>query len=117
MELLRAWLNDAKIGAGYIFRAVRNESVGAHALHPFTVNRILKRAAQAALLSSQEIERLSGHSMRIGAAQDMIVSGLSILPIMQAGGWRSVNVVSRYVENANLNPLLEKARAAMRKNG
>jgi hypothetical protein len=49
----------------------------------------------------------------VGAAQDMIVSGLSILPIMQAGGWKSVNVVSRYVENANLTPLLEKARAGV----
>ena len=93
------------------------QTVGRRALHPFTVNRILKRAARAAQLSSQEVERLSGHSMRVGAAQDMIVSGLSILPIMQAGGWRSVNVVGRYVENANLNPLLEKARAAMRRSG
>ena len=54
--------------------------------------------------------------MRVGAAQDMIVSGSSILPIIQAGGWRSMNVVGRYVENANLNPLLERARAAMRIN-
>lgn len=30
--------------------------------------------------------------------------------MMQAGGWRFVNIVSRYVENANLNPLLEKAQ-------
>ena len=52
--------------------------------------------------------------MRVGAAQDMIVSGLSVLPIMQAGGWKSMNVVGRYTENANLSPLLEKARAAMR---
>jgi integrase len=114
---LRAWLSAAKIDAGYIFRAVRPQTVGQGPLHPFTVNRILKRAAQAADLPAQEIERLSGHSMRVGAAQDMIVSGLSVLPIMQAGGWRSMNVVGRYVENANLNPLLEKARAATRKSG
>ena len=95
-------------------RAVRNQTVGRGPLHPFTVNRVLKRAAQAADLSSHQIERFSGHSMRVGAAQNMIVSGLSILPIMQAGGWRSMNVVGRYVENANLNSLLEKARAAMR---
>jgi integrase/recombinase XerD len=53
--------------------------------------------------------------MRVGAAQDMIVSSLSILPIMQAGGWKSMNVVGRYVENADLSSLMEKARSAMRK--
>jgi site-specific recombinase XerD len=116
LEHLHAWLSGAKIDEGYIFRAVRNQTAGQRPIHPFTVNRILKRAAQAADLSSHQIERLSGHSMRVGAAQDMIVSGLSILPIMQAGGWKSMNVVGRYVENANLNPLLEQARAAMRIN-
>jgi hypothetical protein len=50
---------------------------------------------------------------RVGAAQDMIVSGLSILPIMQAGGWKSMNVVGRYVENADLSLLMEKARSAI----
>ena len=114
LEHLRAWLGDAQIDAGYIFRAVRNQTAGQRPLHPFTVNRILKQAAKAAELSLHEIERLSGHSMRVGAAQDMIVSGLSILPIMQAGGWKSMNVVGRYIENANLIPLLERARAVMR---
>jgi hypothetical protein len=50
--------------------------------------------------------------MRVGAAQDMIVSGLGVLPIMQAGGWKTMNVVGRYVENANLAPLLRRARDA-----
>ena len=38
--------------------------------------------------------------MRIGAAQDMMVAGFDALAIMQAGGWKSANVVLRYVENA-----------------
>ncbi len=48
--------------------------------------------------------------MRVGAAQDLIIAGLNVLAIMQAGGWKTVNVVGRYVENANLAPLLRKAR-------
>lgn len=71
-------------------------------LHPYTVNRILKEAALRAGLPAETIEGLSGHSMRVGAAQDMIVSGHGILPIKRAGGWRTANVVSRYVENADL---------------
>jgi integrase/recombinase XerD len=38
--------------------------------------------------------------MRIGAAQDMMVAGFDALAIMQAGGWKSANVVLRYVEKA-----------------
>jgi integrase/recombinase XerD len=40
--------------------------------------------------------------MRVGAAQDMMASGIGILPVMQAGGWRSMNIVERYVQNASV---------------
>jgi integrase/recombinase XerD len=112
-QLLNVWLRAAKIEEGFIFRTVRRGSVDRQPLHPSSINRILKRNAAAAKLHPRDIKAISGHSMRVGAAQDMIVSGLSILPIMQAGGWKSVNVVSRYVENANLTPLLERARAGV----
>jgi integrase len=112
LKLVRAWLKAAGIDSGHIFRAVRADCAGSRALHPYSVNRILKLAAQAAGLPAQTIENLSGHSMRVGAAQDLIVSGLGLLPIMQAGGWKTIDVVGRYVENANLAPLLQKAREA-----
>ena len=37
--------------------------------------------------------------MRIGAAQDVMTADFDILAIMQAGGWKSSNVVARYVEH------------------
>jgi hypothetical protein len=40
----------------------------------------------------------------------MISAGLSVLPIMQAGGWKTINVVGRYVEKANLAALIESRR-------
>jgi hypothetical protein len=46
--------------------------------------------------------------MRIGAAQDMMVAGFDSLAIMQAGGWKSANVVLRYVENASTRELHER---------
>jgi hypothetical protein len=46
--------------------------------------------------------------MRIGAAQDMLVAGLDALAIMQAGGWKSANVVLRYIENASTQKLHER---------
>jgi hypothetical protein len=49
------------------------------------------------------IMQLSGHSMRVGAVQDMMASGIGILPVMQAGGWRSMNIVGRYVQEASVS--------------
>jgi hypothetical protein len=48
--------------------------------------------------------------MRVDAAQDLIVSGLGVWSIVQAGGWKTMNVVGRYVEKANLESLSQKAR-------
>jgi integrase len=109
-KLLRSWLLAAKINEGWIFRRIRGDHVGRDALNPYSVNRILKFAAEAAKLPPRTVEGLSGHSMRVGAAQDMITSGLSVLSIMQAGGWRTINVVGRYVEKANLAALINRAR-------
>jgi len=44
--------------------------------------------------------QLSGHSLRIGAAQDLMSGGRDVVAIMKAGGWRSINVVARYIEAA-----------------
>ena len=41
--------------------------------------------------------------MRVGAAQDLLVQGRDTLQIMRAGGWKSINTVGRYCENADLN--------------
>ena len=32
----------------------------------------------------------------------MMASGIGILPVMQAGGWRSMNIVGRYGQNASV---------------
>ncbi len=56
---------------------------------------------------------ISGHSMRVGAAQDMMVTGFDMLAIMQAGGWKTPTVAARYVENASTRSLHERRWAAL----
>ena len=41
---------------------------------------------------------LSGHSARVGAAQDMIASGIGLPAILQAGRWKTTAMVNRYGE-------------------
>ena len=54
---------------------------------------LIKRATRRANLAPSVAARLSGHSMRIGSAPDMLFAGIDVLAIMQAGGWKSADVV------------------------
>ncbi len=106
--ILQDWLKYAGIINGPIFRGIKHNRIDACALHAHSIRRIVKLAAARAGLSQDEVQKLSGHSMRIGAAQDMMTAGLDILPIMAAGGWKTTNVVARYIENADVSPLLNR---------
>jgi hypothetical protein len=67
------------------------------------INRIYKKLAGHSKISGEKIKLISGHSMRVGAAQDMLVAGESLAQIMQRGRWSKTETVMRYVENAILN--------------
>ena len=78
-----------------------------------SIRRLVKRVARSAGLPEPVADQLSSHSMRVGAAQDMMVTGFDMLAIMQAGGWTTPHVVSRYVENASTRSLHERRWAAL----
>ena len=50
-------------------------------------------------LDESEIRSISGHSMRVGATQDLLNSGASMPMIMQRGRWSKTDTVMRYVEH------------------
>lgn len=106
-QALKRWLEAAKISKGWLFRRVNSGRAGTDALHPHSIGRILKQRAVVAGLPAEIVSRISGHSMRVGAAQDMVANGADILPIMRSGGWKSVNVVARYVQNVELTKLAD----------
>ncbi|MCT2559373.1 site-specific integrase [Tsuneonella sp. YG55] len=97
---LRRWLDLAGIAWGPLFRGLHTGAVSPTALDTSSIRRRIKVVARRAGLSAEQVRHLSGHSMRVGAAQDMLVAGVDTLGIMQAGGWRSHAVLARYVENA-----------------
>ena len=65
------------------------------------INRIYKKIATKAGLNESAIKGISGHSMRVGAAQDLLNSGASMPIIMQRGRWSKTDTVMRYVEHSN----------------
>ena len=93
---LAAWLAAAGITEGPLFRSVGKTGDIRAALDAGDVARIFKRLALAAGLSVAEAARVSGHSSRVGAAQDMVRHGVELPAVMQAGGWRTPEMVSRY---------------------
>lgn len=68
-----------------------------------TIKLVIKRTAKACGLDQAEIDAFSTHSLRVGAAQDLLCNGHDTAAIMRAGGWKSVDVMARYLEFAEHN--------------
>ncbi|MHA6334510.1 tyrosine-type recombinase/integrase [Qipengyuania sp. CAU 1752] len=102
---LAAWLEASGLVEGPLFRGLHCGRVATRALATSSLRRMVKRAATRAHVDPEKVRQLSSHSMRVGAAQDMLVAGIDMLGIMQAGGWKSQSVLARYVENASVERL------------
>jgi hypothetical protein len=46
---------------------------------------------------------VSGHSLRVGAAQDLLIKGQDMAAIMRAGEWSEPSTVARYLRFAQHN--------------
>ena len=116
VKLVREWLGASGIGIGPLFRSVRKDGTVGGALPAGQVPRIYKAMAERAGFPAEMVRRLSGHSPRVGAAQDMIASGIGIPAIMQAGRWKSAAMVQRYGERllAKRNGAAQLARIQKR---
>ena len=80
-----------------MFRPVNKAGVvGTTALAGGEVPRILKRLARQAGLDPTTI---SGHSARVGMAQDLVAGGADLAAVMQAGRWKSPSMPARYAEH------------------
>jgi integrase/recombinase XerD len=100
-NLVAQWLEASMIEEGPLFGGLHTRKLSGEYMNTASIRRIVKRAARRAKVSQCEANDLSGHSMRIGAAQDMMVAGIDHIAIMHAGGWKSIDVLARYVENAS----------------
>lgn len=92
------WLEAAKIRDGFILRGVSPSGLPTLSLCESRVSRIFKALAMRAQLDDRIVRDISGHSMRVGGAQDMLIQGSSLPQIMVKGGWAKPDTVMRYVE-------------------
>lgn len=103
VSIVEGWIAAAEIDRGPLLRPVYQGHPVPRFMNAAAVGRTLKALAERAGMSSDEIAAISGHSLRVGAAQQLTINGVQLLPIMRAGGWKSFNVVARYVENVEMD--------------
>ena len=98
VSLVWAWLEGSGVTDGCLFRAVSRHGLPGRGLDPGQVPRIYKSMARKAGLDEDIVDDISGHSPRVGAAQDMIALRVELPAIMLAGRWKSTAMVHRYGE-------------------
>ena len=98
VSAIRQWMSAAKINEGLILRGVNRHGAVTESLCNGQIGRIYKRVARQAKLDPELIARISGHSFRVGAAQDLLASGASMPTIMHRGRWTKSDTVMRYLE-------------------
>ncbi|WP_395793926.1 tyrosine-type recombinase/integrase [Aquimonas sp.] len=127
MVALRAWQAVSDRRAEHVFHAVRTVGTAdweakqqatqeAAVLGALAAPTPLKPAGKPPALTVKAVaaamQRLatraglgtldfSGHSARVGAAQDMVDAGVSLLEVMHQGRWKSTAMPARYAENRN----------------
>ena len=93
MRRVSAWTAAAGIRSGPLFLAVRKGgTVQTTALSVESIRAIIQRWAKTAGVTG----RVSGHSLRVGAAQSLVSAGATLPELQQAGRWLSPDMPARY---------------------
>ena len=95
---IRHWVEASNLQAGLLFRGIDRGGRLSDQLCVEQVNRIYKQLARKAGLTASASMSISGHSLRVGAARDLLTSGADLAKIMAAGRWSKTDTVMRYVE-------------------
>jgi integrase len=98
---LRAWLESAKIGEGAVFRRLIGQAQIGGPLNPGSIAPIFKRVASWIGMPEKTVKRVSGHSTRVGAMQDLAALDIDLAAITHAGGWKSTRMPLKYAEKIN----------------
>jgi len=94
LEKWRSMISDE----GYILRSISRHGHFGNNLHPASVSIVLK-GLQKDLKTDSNEQPLSGHSLRVGAALDLLEQGEPLEKIMLRGGWQSDSTAMKYLRN------------------
>jgi len=100
-KAIKDWIVKSKISSGKIFRAITATGKIKDSLNSSHIGRIYKKIAHLSMVDHSIIKNISGHSMRVGAAQDLMLSGATMPVIMNKGRWTKIDTLMRYIENTH----------------
>ena len=103
-KLLREWFRKKPKEIEPVFCAISHGKCLDRLICDRNVNEIIKKS----VVKVKRCERpsdleVSGHSLRVGAAQDLLIKGYDLAVIMRAGGWSNAETVSRYLRFSQHN--------------
>jgi integrase len=98
---LKVWLEHAEINDGAVFRRLIGRVHVGGPLNPGSIAPVFKRVAQWIGMPERVVHRVSGHSTRVGATQDLAALDIDLAAITQAGGWKSTRMPLQYAEKIN----------------
>jgi integrase len=96
---LQQWVKAANITDGAVFRRLVGRNVVGPRLHADMVADIFKRVGRWIKLPEEEVAAISGHSIRVGATQDLLALNIDLASVMQSGRWKSTHMPMRYGEH------------------
>jgi integrase len=98
MRLVAQWLSASQLKSGPVYaRVVGSNGVG----DPLTaqiVTAVLRKVGHWIGLPETEWRVISGHSCRVGAAQDLLALNIDMASVMQAGRWKDTRMPMQYGE-------------------
>jgi len=109
VRYLKEWLKAAGITEGAVFRRVIGRGtattdfegkgrIGGR-LSVDAVAQAFKRVAAWIKMPGEEVAQVSGHSIRVGATQDLLALNIDLASVMQSGRWKSSRMPMRYGEH------------------
>lgn len=97
------WIEVAKVEVlpdTPLFRSLKGRGVSTLRDAPMStaaIRTIIKKRAKAA--TRIPLDKISGHSLRVGSAQSLARAGASLVEMQTAGGWQSPSMPARYARN------------------
>jgi integrase len=98
MRLAAAWLQASKLKSGPLFTRIVGHDGSGKPLTAQIVTAVLRKVGQRIGLPEEQFRTISGHSARVGAAQDLLALNIDVASVMQAGRWRDTRMPMRYGE-------------------
>jgi integrase len=98
MRLVSEWIKESGLKDGPLFVRVLGPSSVGIVLTAQNVNAILRKVGKWIGLEREDWERISGHSARVGAVQDLLALNIDLASVMQAGRWKDTRMPMRYGE-------------------